>query len=305
MKLKIDFDIPESEHKISYSSKSIFIGSCFSDEISSKFVESGLDVLTNPFGTLFHPLAIAHVFTDFDVEATCFQRGDLWFSWCCSGVIYDTSKESLVSKIRLIKNQFNAYLQEADFLFVTFGTSFGYRLKEGDSIVANCHKMPSVLFDKELSSLVEMTSEWCLILNRLNKINPNLKVVFTVSPVRHIKDGVSENNVSKSFLFALINDLEALYFPSFEIINDELRDYRFFKEDLVHPNEQAIQYIWQKFLSTYMDRETANIIDEVVSVRRMEQHKSLYPESIEYQKFLTSIIRKKDELSLKVPNIKW
>jgi hypothetical protein len=305
LKLKLYFEVTPSANKISYQSKTIFLGSCFSDEISSKFSQAGLNVLSNPFGTIFHPLAILHLFEEVEIENTCFQRGDLWFSWMCSGNVYALSKEELISKIILKKQEFHDYLIAADFLFVTFGTSIGYRLKSTNEIVANCHKMPNTLFDKELTLFSEMTSNWKLLIKKLEKLNPNLNVIFTVSPVRHIKDGVVDNNVSKAQLFSLIHSLGSMYFPSFEIVNDELRDYRFFKEDLVHPNDQAIHYVWDKFCETYLDENTNLIKDEVIAVRKMEQHKTLYPESVESLKFQEQIKRKKESLNSRVPNIKW
>jgi hypothetical protein len=305
LKLKLYFEVTPSANKISYQSKTIFLGSCFSDEISSKFSQAGLNVLSNPFGTIFHPLAILHLFEEVEIENTCFQRGDLWFSWMCSGNVYALSKEELISKIILKKQEFHDYLIAADFLFVTFGTSIGYRLKSTNEIVANCHKMPSTLFDKELTPFTDMISTWKLLISRLEKLNPNLNVIFTVSPVRHIKDGIVENNVSKAQLFSLIQSIGGVYFPSFEIVNDELRDYRFFKEDLVHPNEQAIHYVWTKFCETYLDENTNLIKDEVIAVRKMEQHKTLYPESVESLKFQEQIKRKKESLNSRVPNIKW
>ncbi len=305
MKLKLDFEVTPSANKISYQSKTIFLGSCFSDEISTKFSQAGLNVLSNPFGTIFHPLAILHLFDEVEIENTCFQRGDLWFSWMCSGNVYALSKQELISKIIHKKQEFQDYLSTANFLFITFGTSIGYRLKSTNEIVANCHKMPSTLFDKELTSFSDMISTWKLLITRLEKLNPKLKIIFTVSPVRHIKDGIVENNVSKAQLFSLIQSLGGVYFPSFEIVNDELRDYRFFKEDLVHPNEQAIHYVWTKFCETYLDENTNLVKDEVIAIRKMEQHKMLYPESLESLKFQEQIKRKKESLNSRVPNIKW
>lgn len=303
--MKIDFEVKPSLKKMNHKSKSIFIGSCFSDDIAKKFLEGGLDALSNPMGTLFHPLAIANLFNEVEVESTCFQRGDVWFSWLASGVIYAMNKEELVHKIEALKKELIQSVKEADFLFITFGTAFGYRLSSSGQLVANCHKMPLNQFEKELTEVEEMVSVWKNLIHKINVLNPNIHIVFTISPVRHIKDGVHENNISKSHLFCLIHQLKGDYFPSYEIVNDELRDYRFFKEDMVHPNEQAIGYVWSKFRFAFMDISANLLIDEVLQVRQMLDHSILYPESIESSKFINKLSQKKEAISKILPNIKW
>ncbi len=305
MKLKIDIEVVPSSKKITHQSKCIFIGSCFSDDISMKFQEGGLNILTNPFGTLFHPLAILNLFEDLDIDSTCFQRDDVWLSWLASSVIFGLSKDELVFKLNSLKKELHDYLKESDFLFLTLGTAIGYRLKSTNQLVANCHKMPMSLFFKELTDATEMTNYWLKLIEKIKSINPSLEIVFTVSPVRHIKEGVIENNISKSQLFSLIYLLKENYFPSYEIVNDELRDYRFFKEDLVHPNQQAIDYVWEKFRVSYMDIKTNVLIDEVMSIRKMIHHRTLHPNSAESIRFQEKIMKKKKGVNMILPSIKW
>ena len=305
MKLKIDLPVNPAIKKISHKSKCLFIGSCFSDDISKKFQAGGLKTLSNPFGTIFHPLALLNLFEDIDIDSTCFQRDDLWLSWLSSGVIFGFSKDELVFKLNSLKHEFYNYLKESDFLFVTLGTAIGYRLKSTNQMVANCHKMPMSLFHKELTNEIEMTNNWLQLIEKIKSINPSVEIVFTVSPVRHIKEGVIENNISKSQLFSLIHFLNVNYFPSYEIVNDELRDYRFFKEDLVHPNQQAIDYVWEKFRNSYMDIKTNVLIDEVMSIRRMLHHKTLYINSAESIKFQEKLKEKINGINMILPNIKW
>ena len=305
MKLKIDLLVNPATKKITHESNCLFIGSCFSDDISKKFEAGGLNILTNPFGTLFHPLAILNLFEDVDIDSTCFQRDDVWLSWLASGVIFGFSKDELVFKLNSLKNELHNYLKECDFLFLTLGTAIGYRLKSTNQLVANCHKMPMSLFYKELTNATEMTNHWLKLIEKIKSINPSIEIVFTVSPVRHIKEGVIENNISKSQLFSLIYLLKENYFPSYEIVNDELRDYRFFKEDLVHPNQQAIDYVWEKFRDSYMDIKTNVLIDEVMSIRRMLHHKTLYINSAESIKFQEKLKEKINGINMILPNIKW
>ncbi len=305
MKLKIDLHVNPAIKKITHKSKCLFIGSCFSDDISKKFQEGGLKTLSNPFGTIFHPLALLNLFEDIDIDSTCFQRDDVWLSWLSSGVIFGLSKDELGFKLNSLKHELYNYLKESDFLFVTLGTAIGYRLKSTNQLVANCHKMPMSLFHKELTNGIEMTNNWLQLIEKIKSINPSIEIVFTVSPVRHIKEGVIENNISKSQLFSLIHFLNVNYFPSYEIVNDELRDYRFFKEDLVHPNQQAIDYVWEKFRNSYMDIKTNVLIDEVMSIRRMLHHKTLYINSAESIKFQEKLKEKINGINMILPNIKW
>jgi len=305
LKLKIDFEVEPSLKKINHKSKSVFLGSCFSDDIAKKFVEGGLEVLSNPFGSLFHPIAIANLFDDIEIESSCFQRGDVWFSWLTSGVVYAMTKEELVHKIEVLKKELIQSVIEANFIFITFGTAIGYRLKSTGQFVANCHKIPLNQFVKELTEVEGMVLIWKKLIRKINELNPSLQIVFTISPVRHIKEGIIENNLSKSHLFALTYKLNGSYFPSYEIVMDELRDYRFYKEDLVHPNELAISYVWSKFRSAFMDISANLLIDEVLQVRLMIGHTLLYPESVESSKFNEKLNQKKEAILKILPNIKW
>jgi lysophospholipase L1-like esterase len=305
LKFKLDFDIVPSEKKIDYHSKLLFLGSCFSDDISAKLTKVGFDVVSNPFGTLFHPLSIASLFEDLDFDELIFERGDLWFSWVSSGNVYNSSKVELIKKLKSLKKNLIYSISNTDFIFITFGTSFGYRLISSNKFVANCHKMPSSLFQKELTDIEEMRLKWEQIISIIKNINPNIEIVFTVSPVRHIKDGIIENNLSKARLFQLIHQLKGNYFPSFEIIQDELRDYRFYKEDLIHPNELAIDYVFDKFKKVYFENSTNAIVNEVDSFKQMESHKVLYPESNQTTQFQNHLIQKRNELIHKYPFVKW
>ena len=289
MKLQLDFHPEISYEKIQIGNKITLLGSCFSDEIAIRLRNSGFHVVANPFGTIFHPTALANLLLITDVESSVIKRDDLFFSWLAAGSIYSTSKENLVDKLLELQNYLIDSLRNSSFLFVTFGTAFAYEHEKYGSVVANCHKLPASNFLKVLSTVSEMDQDWNLCLEKIYEINPNIKVVFTVSPVRHIKDGIIENNRSKARLIELTNRFSemtnTIYFPSYEIVIDVLRDYRFYKEDLIHPTNQAVDYIYKQLEYVFMDEQTQKITEQVRKLKANQKHKILYPESIKSVEF--------------------
>ena len=289
MKLQLDFHPEISNEKIQIGNKITLLGSCFSDEIAIRLTNSGFHVVANPFGTIFHPTALANLLLTIDLESSVIKRDDLFFSWLAAGSIYSSTKENLIAKLLELQNYLVDSLRNSSFLFVTFGTAFAYEQEEYGSVVANCHKFPASNFKKVLSSVSEMDQDWNLCLEKIYEINPNIKVVFTVSPVRHIKDGIIENNRSKARLIELTNRFSemtnTIYFPSYEIVIDVLRDYRFYKEDLIHPTNQAVDYIYKQLEYVFMDEQTQKITEQVRKLKANQKHKILYPESIKSVEF--------------------
>lgn len=311
MNWKLDFKINSSEVKLDYEKSILLLGSCFSDEISLRLKESLFDVVSNPFGTLFHPSAIAsslETSLKSSDEIPIFQRNDLFFSWDASGTCFAYSEEELQRQLIEKRKLVYEKIQIADFLFITLGSAWEYELKSSRKTVANCHKMPADLFEKKLTTVDVMEKQWALILNKLKEFNPKLKVVFTVSPVRHVKDGLVENNRSKARLFELIQQLESQelisYFPAYELIIDELRDYRFFKSDGVHPTSEAIDYVWQRFQETYFSEKTTQIYAEWKSISTAMNHRSLYEKSRECLDFQQKLAQRKTDFFERNPNLK-
>jgi hypothetical protein len=312
MKLKLDFEFQVNANKIQHGDQIILIGSCFSNEMGLQLENNGFKVNLNPFGTIFHPIPLAKLILDSlnqSQENQIFPRKDLFFSWDAAGSIFHYSEADLNAFLNQIKTQFRQDLLEAKYLFITLGSSFGYVHNQLNNVVANCHKMPSTTFEKSLTDLDSLAEIWNEALVHLKAFNPNLEVIFTVSPIRHIKDGLIENNRSKATLFELIEKLNTNfpihYFPAYEIILDELRDYRFFKADGVHPNEMAIQYVWQRLTETLMSAETQKLCQEIVQLRQMENHHSLYPKSNEHQEFVLKTKEKIQQFLAKHPSIMW
>ena len=312
MNFQLKFSIPEAKQKISFGDRIIFLGSCFSDEMSLLAEKSGLHVLANPFGTIFHPLALAQNMLDVlrgNEDVNIVRNEDIFLDYNCSGKIYAMSERELKEKVLTLRKNFRNELKKATHLFVTFGTAFAYYLKETQKVVGNCHKQPLQLFEKKLTDVELIVSIWKEIIDELKCLNPEIQIYFTVSPVRHSKDGLHENNVSKSTLFLAINQLQAdeeiRYFPAFELVNDVLRDHRFFKEDLVHPNIQAIQYVWEKFMETFLTVETIELAKKVAEIKLAMNHRLQYPESKMAKEFRRNLEEKTNSLSKEFPNIFW
>jgi hypothetical protein len=312
MKLHLDFSIPESKLKITHGDQLLFLGSCFSDEISNEALEHGFHCLANPMGTFFHPLVIAQFILDCTKEPykeRVFKRDDVCLSWDAGAYTYGMSPEQLIAKKRAIRHSFLKSLKSSKVLFVTFGTAYGYRLIEDHKFVANCHKMPQKIFQKEFSRIDEIELVWGKIIDLLKGINPGLSIVFTVSPVRHIKDGLIENNRSKARLIEVVSNLvekkQVNYFPSYEIIIDELRDYRFYGSDLVHPSKEAIMHVWDSFMKTFLEKNTQELAVKVRRLKEQYKHKLIHPESKASQLMQNRLKTDVDSLLKSNPKVHW
>jgi hypothetical protein len=289
----------------------LLIGSCFSDEIGSILQQNGFDCLVNPGGTLFHPLAIAKLLNwalDEPSSLRIFQRQDVFLSWDLSGTFYALSEADFATKTAELHASLHYYLKKSSHLVLTFGTAWAYYLNADQQVVANCHKAPSNSFAKVLSDLSQLQDEWTLLVQRLAQFNPELKLIFTVSPVRHLKDGLVENNRSKARLHLLVEALCAQpncsYFAAYELVLDELRDYTFFKADGVHPNQKAIAAIWQLFAQQIFDPSTKALVEEWEALQKSKAHRILYPESREGQQLKRKLLEKESAFFNQYPQFK-
>lgn len=309
---QFSFQIPSQEPKIEIGNPILFLGSCFSDEIGSQAQLHGLKAFSNPFGTLFHPFAIGQGITDSLEENTnceIIQQDDVFFHWGSSGKIYAYSKVELQSKVIDARKKVKEQLQNASHLFVTFGSAKGYFHKTSNQIVANCHKQKPSLFEIQTNNSTEIIQFWKPILEKLVAFNPNIQIVFTVSPVRHLKDGIIENNRSKAQLLLAAETLAKLqncnYFPSYEIVMDELRDYRFFKNDYAHPNNLAIEYVWHRFANTYLTESTYIACNKIKAIKSALNHKPLYDKSKKLLEHQQLILERKKQLDKEIKGINW
>ena len=272
MKFRTEIEIPGFSHKLVHGNSIISLGSCFSVNIGEKLSYYGFDVLNNPFGTLFHPLSIANVISQsiHPKQGRFCQRDSLYFSYDVHSSIHAQTESDLANSLAAIHQQFLSKFTKATLCIITFGSAWGY-YKDGE-LVANCHKMPAKLFKKELTDFTEMHTRWIQVIHELKQLNPSIHFLFSVSPVRHLKDGTVENSLSKARLIELAHSLNQSYFPAFELIMDDLRDYRFYKDDLLHPTPFAIDYVFEKFAHALIDAEASQLFPLINKLRRAEQH---------------------------------
>ena len=319
--MKLQTQIPldkQSKHQIDYNSNVLFLGSCFSDNIGKKLDYFKFQNLQNPFGILFQPKAI-EVLVKNAIEKKEYSKNDIFFhneQWHCFDThskISHTSKEKLLGQLNHQIDLTTQQLNNSTHVIITLGTAWAYRFVETNTIVANCHKVPQKKFKKELLSVEEITKSLINISTLIRSVNDKATVLFTVSPIRHIKDGFVENTQSKAHLITAIHDFlnqkssignrNSFYFPSYEIMMDELRDYRFYEEDMIHPNAIAIHYIWEKFKHVWINENSSKIMDEVDAIQNGLQHKPFNSKSSAHIEFLKKLESKKSSLKERCPHI--
>lgn len=313
MQFTTKIPIEKSQNPITYESKIMALGSCFAENMSEKFDYFKFQNTVNPFGIIFNPVSIEKLvnrivnqieFTEKDI----FFHNDLWHCYEVHSELSNPNKEEFLKQLNhLIFQSFNSLLQTSH-IIITYGTSWVYRNIESNEIVANCHKVPQKQFSKEILSIdtIEKSIQNTILL--IQKVNPNCYFIFTVSPVRHIKDGFVENQRSKAHLISAIHSYNQQtitnnYFPSYEIMMDELRDYRFYAEDMLHPNQTAIDYIWIKFFENYVDEKEFGLMNQVCEIQRALKHRPFNPNSESHQKFLDNLNKKINILVSKFPQI--
>lgn len=266
IQLQLQVHIPQFPFQLTHKNRIMMIGSCFSENMSQVMLQNGFHVQANPWGVLYNPISIAHLVNrlehpDWELPVLPVFRENRWFSLHQHSDISSVSEEGLKEEVFRVTSESRDFYEQSDILIITLGTAFVYEYKDAShSIVGNCQKLPKSEFNKRILSVDEIVDFWSDFIQRVS----NKKIIFTVSPVRHYRDGLVENNRSKSTLILAVHSLIELYpdicfyFPSYEIVIDELRDYRFFKEDMTHPSPLAINYIWEKWKATFFDVDTVN-----------------------------------------------
>lgn len=307
-------DIPKTIFDITYEERLMFLGSCFADHIGSKMAAYRFNVHVNPFGVLYNPLSVGlscrrllspTPFTESDL----FYHNDMYHSFAHHGKFSRVSMTDCLAGINETLDGASEHFRQLSCLVITFGTAYAYRLKDGGQVVANCHKLPEAQFDRELLTVREIVDEWSVLLELIRSENPALKVIFTVSPIRHWKDGAHMNQLSKAILLLAEQALTekypdwVFYFPAYELMMDELRDYRFYADDLLHPSKVAIDYIWERFCDTYTDATTREVMKEVEGVNRALHHRPLNPSAEVHKQFLIQTLLKLQRLQHKYPYI--
>ena len=315
--MKLQTKIPlkrKTQNLIDYQSKILLLGSCFSENIGDKLSYFKFQSTQNPFGILFHPKAIENLITNtsnkkvYSSDDLIYQN-EIWHSFDAHSSLSSASENELLNKLNVAISLTNKKIKEASHIVITLGTSWVYRYIEIDTIVANCHKIPQKKFLKELLSVSEISESLARSISLIKSMNSDAAVIFTISPVRHLKDGFIENTQSKSHLIAaihtLVNEQDVSYFPSYEIMMDELRDYRFYAEDMIHPNKTAINYIWRKFIDTWFSEETKSIMKEIDEIQKGLLHRPFHEDSKLHQQFLLKLEQKKSSLQERLPFINF
>jgi hypothetical protein len=322
MEFMINIDIPEAKEKINYKDPILLTGSCFTEHIGDRLEELKFQVIQNPHGILFDPLSVANSLVSYTTEHIytkdeLFYLNEVWNSWQHHSRFSTPDQETALKLINASRQRAHDFLKKAEWLIVTLGTAFSYRLTDVApsefhkglqklSAVANNHRAPAQWFRKHLMPIEEINSVMDNALHQLFQFNPRLKIIFTVSPVRHIRDGVVDNNRSKARLLEvthnLVNKFDQLYyFPAYELVIDVLRDYRFYDIDLVHPNYPATEFVLEKFMEAFLDKSSRQLAEEIKQIVTARKHKPFQPSTEAHKKFLQSYSAKTKELAGKYP----
>lgn len=291
------------------------LGSCFAESMADKFAYFNFRHLVNPFGILFHPPAIEKSL-QFAVGAVPFSEADVffhngrWHSFDAHSDLSASEKEETVGNLQNAATATNQFLSEATHIIITAGTAWAYRNNASGNLVANCHKVPQRDFSKELLTVETIARSFENMVGLIRKINPGIQIILTVSPVRHIKDGFAENQWSKANLISAVHQTVAgfgnvHYFPAYEIMMDELRDYRFYAEDMLHPSQTAIDYIWEKFSRGWVSETAFPVMEDVMAIRKALAHRAFHPDSESHRKFVVSTEEKIAALRSRYPHISF
>lgn len=311
MKLHLDLKPESPPYSIKHSDSLFLTGSCFTSHIGQRLWDAGFNVHKSPAGTVFNPLSLAEELLDLiknepPNQDYFLKRDKKILSFEAHSDVWANTNEDLLEKIIQLRKQARQKLQTANYLFITVGTAYYYQHRVLKKVVANCHKQAGSDFEKKLASPEEILSQFEILCEQLRIFNPSLKIILTVSPVRHLRDGIVENNLSKSILrYALhllcIKQADCIYFPAYELVNDDLKDYRFYTEDLAHPTSQAIDYVWNKFSATYFNphtNELAGLYEEKTKALAHKQKPGEAPDR-DYLNYLKKIDEKIEVLKLR------
>lgn len=282
------------------------MGSCFADSMGKRMVENKFNVIPNPFGIIYNPVSIMKLIhfainETYPDAYTYIKNQGVYYNYDFHSEFSALTVEELKLKVEGAIISTHKFLQKADWIFLTFGTAIGYLLKENNELVANCHKVPATQFEKKFLTQKQIISSFENLLKRLTIFNPGIRIILTVSPVRHLKETLELNSVSKSILRITCHTLQeeydaVSYFPAYEILLDDLRDYRFYGSDMLHPNETAEDYIWNKFISAYLDESTCVTLAEWVKVKRSLDHRPFHKDSEKHLQFLSNTLNKLHKL---------
>ncbi|RYD59450.1 MAG: GSCFA domain-containing protein [Sphingobacteriales bacterium] len=313
MQLTLNIDIPALPQPLKYNNKILLIGSCFTENMADRMVQHKFRLMTNPHGILFNPLSVAYSLDSYVnnkqyKKEDLFQLNELWNSWDHHTRFSHIDADKALEGINAAQQQAATMVREAGWIIITLGSAFQYYLKDNDKPVANNHRAPAQWFEKKLLTIDTIVSALEQTINKIKAVNPNAQMLFTISPVRHIRDGVVDNNRSKARLIEAVHELCSLfdhahYFPAYELVIDILRDYRFYDIDFVHPNYLATSVVWEHFVKSCIHPGTQMLMKELHEITTARQHRSRFPETEAHRKFLASYAEKARSLMQRYPDL--
>ncbi len=297
----------ENDYRFDLSAKILSMGSCFAENIGDRLAKFKFDTHINPGGILFNPISIFESIimsiNDQKLPSESYVQNErTHYNYKFHSSINGATKTALDKAISQVRLKIKEHISNSDYLIITFGTAWIYELESSNLLVANCHKVPQKKFRKRLLSVPEIQAKFSQLKTTLQKQNPELEIILTVSPIRHTREGLTNNGLSKAILRLACNELcqdskRVNYFPAYEIMMDDLRDYRFYEKDMIHPNEQAQDYIWDFFCKTYLSEAALNFTSEWQHILNTMQHRPFQPKSTEHQAFLKSTLERIKKLS--------
>lgn len=313
MNLQTKITVAAPDFLIDYNSRLMMLGSCFAENMGSKFSYYKFDVDVNPCGIIYNPLSVANVLR-LIVEGKQFEKSDLrqvggkWVSLYHHGAFSSTDPDECLRRINDRLTKATGELRTLDLLVITWGTAWVYRYTRENIVVSNCHKIPSQEFERSRLSVEDIVKEYLVLIGRLREINPGLRILFTVSPIRHWKDGAHGNQLSKATLLLAIDRLReelqhVYYFPAYEIVLDELRDYRFYADDMLHMSGFTVDYIWECFLYSFISPEVLGLMNQIGRVNKGVAHRPFDPQSEEYHRLVKKMLAEIAMISRSYPMI--
>lgn len=314
MDFRTRVQIDKSDLRIDHSTKMMLFGSCFSENIGNKLKGHKFILDSNPFGILYNPISISNSIkrlldNKYFKEDELVYNNEMYHSFMHHSNFSEVDEQICLNRINKCYNYAVSFLKETDILLITFGSAYAFKLHNSEQTVSNCHKFPANNFNRYRLSIEAIVEEWSSLIEMLINQNSDIRFIFTVSPIRHFRDGSHDNQISKSILHIAIEDIKSKfkerveYFPAYEIMIDELRDYRFYSEDMVHPSNLAQDYIWQCFSDSFFSKETQTVNREWTSIRKMMEHRPYNTDTQAYRKFLLDTIKNIKAFAKKYPLI--
>jgi len=314
MNFKLTYQVKNLENPIKINQRLLLLGSCFAENIAEKLNQFKFDVLLNPNGIVFNPSSIfkqlnGYLLNNKITKESLIKHDGLWHHLNYHGSFSGGNENDVLKQMNEAQQAANSHLKNTEYLIITLGSAWAYCFKETNEIVSNNHKLDIKLFNKVLLNLNDLKKEFEQLYQHLKQFNPKLKILFTISPVRYLRDGLHENNISKGILHQLVYEIvnqhetDCFYFPAYEIVIDELRDYRFFNQDLTHPNQLAIDYVWEKFVTHCLHPNSQHFVEEYQKYLQLANHKPLHVDSHSYQQYKNQLIEFEKNLTQKYPFI--